>query len=101
MHNTKLLPFFTFDFHITFAPGDRLRHFGMTIGPHEGTYKTCGGGAKYTLLSTGETKLFYCGHLAMGNSLKIEMLGHNKVITLCEVQLYGTGMYMTILHCNQ
>ena len=65
-----------------------------------GKYKTCGGGAKYTFLSTGETKSFSCGHLAMGTSFRITILGHNKIVTLCEVQLYGEGMYMTILHCN-
>ena len=86
--------------HITSAPGNRLRHFVMTIGPHEGTHKTCGPNPGFTIVSTGETKVFYCGDLARGISFKIEMLGHNKVITLCEVQLYGKGMYMAILHCN-
>ena len=101
MYNTKQLPVFPFNIRIIFAPGNRLRHFGMTVGPHEGMYNTCGRIPRFALLpSTGETKSFYCDDLAMGNSFKIEILGYNKIISLCEVQLYGKGMYITILHCN-
>ena len=78
---------------ITCAPGNRLEHYSMRVGPHEGTYKKCGRIPRFALLpSTGETKSFYCQHLAIGTSFKITILGHNKVITLCEVQFYGKGI---------
>ena len=86
--------------YITFAPGNRLQHFSMTVGPHEGTYKTCGYDARFALVSTGETKAFYCRRFAMGTSFKITILGNDKIITLCEVQLFGKGMYTTIVHYN-
>ena len=73
----------------------------MTVGPYKGTYKKCGRIPRFALLpSTGETKSFYCQYLAMGTSLKIQIIGDLKVVSLCEVQVYGKGMYMTILHCN-
>jgi len=72
-----------------------LRGFTITVsGQNE---KKCGSDSNVVL--TGQTKSFGCEPNAIGNTLMIKR-GKNKVITLCEVQVYGSGivMYKTISH---
>ena len=42
-------------------------------------------------MTTGETTAYTCEANAKGRSLKIQIKGQNKILTLCEVYVVGTG----------
>ena len=42
-------------------------------------------------MSTGETKSFMCDRDAIGTVLIIQIPGEEKILTLCEVYIYGEG----------
>ena len=42
-------------------------------------------------MSTGETKSFLCERDATGSVLIITIPGEQKILTLCEVYIYGEG----------
>jgi len=84
--------------YMPFAPGDNLRHFSITVGPYNGTYKKCGSNSN--AMSKEDTKSFRCEPDAIGTSLKITLPGTFKVLQLCEVQILGKGIdiHWTLLH---
>jgi len=43
-------------------------------------------------METNQAKTFLCESNAKGVSVKITVKGSHKIITLCEVYVYGTGM---------
>ena len=43
-------------------------------------------------MTTGETTAYTCEANAKGRSLKIQIKGTNKILTLCEVYIVGTGI---------
>ena len=75
----------------SFPSGKRLNNFSIMIGPYRGKYQTCGS-SKNSMISE-KRKSFTCADNAKGSTLKITNHGKNKVLSLCEVLVYGTGMF--------
>ena len=44
-------------------------------------------------MNIGEIKSFKCVSNARGQTMKITILGRKEFLTLCEVIVYGKGMY--------
>ncbi|KAI0213096.1 hypothetical protein LSAT2_001911 [Lamellibrachia satsuma] len=70
--------------------GKRLNNFSIMVGPYRGKYQKCGS-SKNSMISE-RRKSFTCADNAMGSTLKITNHGKNKVLSLCEVLVYGTAL---------
>ena len=68
-----------------------MRNFNILVGPNQGTFKKCGSSSN-NMSILGECKGFVCESDAKGVSVKITVKGKNKLLTLCEVFIVGTGM---------
>lgn len=72
--------------------GDRLSDFEIRIGDYYGEEAVksprCGG--LHTVL--GASKVISCPNM-VGHHLTIRIPGKNKILTLCEVEVFGTSKY--------
>ena len=68
---------------------ERLQNFSIIVGQNNG--KKCG--SFNNKMSVGETSAFSCEADARGTSLKIKINGRHEFLTLCEVFIFGTGMF--------
>ena len=69
----------------------RLQNFSIIVGQKNGMYKKCG--SSYNQISAGGTTAFSCEAHARGTSLQIKINGKREYLTLCEVFIFGTGMF--------
>ncbi|KAI0213097.1 hypothetical protein LSAT2_001912 [Lamellibrachia satsuma] len=68
--------------------GKRLNNFSIMVGPYLGKYQKCGSSTNNMIRE--KKKSFKCTDDAKGSTLKITNRGKNKVLSLCEVFVYGT-----------
>ena len=68
-----------------------LQNFSIIVGQKNGTYKKCG--SSYNKISVGGTTAFSCEAHASGTSLQIKINGKHAFLQLCEVFIFGTGMF--------
>ena len=70
---------------------ERLQNFSIIVGQKNGTYKKCG--SSYNNISVGGRTAFSCEADARGTSLQIKINGKNEYLQLCEVFIFGTGLF--------
>ncbi|XP_068725986.1 uncharacterized protein [Montipora capricornis] len=61
--------------------------FQIKIGNNTSTNTSCGGTLS---MATGETKSFYCYPPIVGQYVSVVVPGDNKILTICEVEVYST-----------
>ncbi|XP_068725982.1 uncharacterized protein [Montipora capricornis] len=61
--------------------------FQIKIGNNTSTSTSCGGTLS---MVTGETKSFYCYPPIVGQYVSVVVPGDNKILTICEVEVYST-----------
>ena len=70
---------------------ERLQNFSIIVDQNKGMYKKCG--SSNNKMSVGETTAFSCEADARGTSLKIKIKGRHEFLRLCEVFIFGIGMF--------
>ena len=73
-----------------FPGSNHMRNFAIIVGPNQEPYKKCG--SYHNFISLGKWKAFLCESNATGVSLKITVNGKGKILNMCEVFVFGTGM---------
>ena len=68
-----------------------MRYFAIIVGPKQEPYKKCGSDSNF--MSLGKWKTFLCETNATGVSLTITVKGKGKILNMCEVFVFGTGMH--------
>ena len=67
-----------------------MRNFSIIVGTNQEQYKKCG--SYHNFMSLGKWKEFLCESNATGVSLTITEKGKGRILNMCEVFVFGTGM---------